>query len=188
MAGRSPKEAVNNFIDPLQQSISCVTREILTFPHIAPKPGAVYQFTLASGREALLKGRTPIAMALSQRFEIVQTDDKEKGPYKTSTREYAYHLFDAERQHVWFHWHPSNGVEMPHLHLGLRPKTEGGIEAAAKFGGVLARKLHLVSSRISVEQVIRFAINEFEVDRLREDWKSVLDANQGKHEKYRSWH
>jgi hypothetical protein len=188
VAGSSPKEAANHFIDPLQQSISCVTKNILTFPRIGPKLGVVYQFTLAYGRETVLKGRTPIAMTLSQQFEIVETAEADKGPFKTSTKEYAYHLYDTDRQYVWFHWHPSNGVKIPHLHLGLNPKTEEGIEVAAKFGGTLARKLHLASSRISVEQVIRFAIREFEVDRLRDDWEAVLDANQGKHEKYRSWH
>jgi hypothetical protein len=188
VAGSSPKEAANNFIDPLQQSISCVTKNILTFPRIGPKVGAVYQLTLAGGRETVLKGRTSISITLSQQFEIVETKEDEKGPIKTSTREYAYHLYDVDRQYVWFHWHPSNGVKTPHLHFGLSPRTTEGVEVAAKFGGTLARKLHLTSSRISVEQVIAFAIREFEVERLRDDWEAILDTNRGKHQKYRSWH
>lgn len=61
----------------------------------------------------------------------------------------------------------------PHLHIGaamLSPRTP-------MFPGAFHKK-HVPTDRVSIERVVRFAIEELDVPPLRRNWSDILDRGQ----------
>lgn len=78
---------------------------------------------------------------------------------------YEYGLHEAERDVVTYHWHPVglSPVRYPHLHIGGRTSPTD------------LSKVHLVTGRVGLVEVVRMAITELGVEPLRRDWEDVLD-------------
>src|SRR4029450_7233273 len=94
MAGRTPAEAVNNFLAPLQRVLSCVTREVLSVGggyHISDRPHVL----LFQNKPVLLGSDRRIALRLIQQYRIVEGEEQ-RGPWKVSTVAYYYTLRTVE--------------------------------------------------------------------------------------------
>lgn len=92
---------------------------------------------------------------------------------------YFYHLYAGdENELIAFHWHPGrkSQPDFPHLHVTSRP---GPVR--------IERKHHVPTGYVSLQAVIRFAIEELGVRPRRPDWGQVLDAGQSEFEARRSW-
>ena len=65
-----------------------------------------------------------------------------------------------------YHWHPRgrSPIVAPHLHVG----------ADIQIGQRLLSKVHLPTGAIRLQDVIRLAITELDVEPLRDDWEQVL--------------
>jgi hypothetical protein len=181
LAGKSAAEAVNNFIGPLQTALACVTQDVLQVAggyHISATPHAV---TLSRGQAVPLRGETGVHLRLTQQYRVVEDPDLgERAPFKCSTAAYHYALEDPEeRELLAFHWHPQgrSSVTWPHIHIG----------EAAELGWDGLQGAHVPSGRISIEEVLRFAIAELGVEALRPDWPEVLETTQGQYEIWRTW-
>ena len=108
------------------------------------------------------------------RFNIRQAKGK-RGPWKVSTSAYYYGIKDGEgREILAYHWHPGIGSTYPHLHF------HSGT-------GKLLTKAHIPTRRISLEEVLRFTIEELGVKPLRSNWKEILALTQKRYESFRSW-
>jgi hypothetical protein len=123
MAGRTPPEAVNNFLTPLQRALSCVTNAVLLVGggyHVSTRPHVL----LFQDNPVLLGHDRRFALKLIQQYRIVE-DEEPRGPWKVSTVAYYYTVETPETstappQEVFgYHWHPQerNAVTYPHLHL-----------------------------------------------------------------------
>jgi hypothetical protein len=93
MAGRTPREAVHNFVTPLQQAISCVTGEILTveggyYPSPTPHKLALSTSPAALGRDKRF------ALTIAQEYLVV-TATEPHAPWKVQTVAYLYTVYDA---------------------------------------------------------------------------------------------
>lgn len=124
--------------------------------------------------------RGVVWLHLGMRYEIIRTDEVDRGPWKVRTHSYTYTLTTAdETEALAFHWHPeSSGVSWPHLHVGkvnLAPN------------GVVTHKQHIPTERISVEAIVRFCIGELDVSPQRDDWKSILHESEERFRMWRSW-
>jgi hypothetical protein len=178
LAGKSPPEAVQNFLDPLRLALSCVTRDVLQVSgyHVADVPHAV---TLGRGLPVRLGGDSRLSLTVTHNYRIIE-DPGPRGPYKCSTTSYVYALDDDQSKEVIsYQWHPSgrSHVTWPHLHLGAGAHVERHDLSAA----------HLPTGRISIEEMLRLAIDELGVEPLRADWRDVMDTSQVAHEKWRTW-
>lgn len=178
MAGRTPHEAVREFVRPLQLALSCVTSEVLRAGgyHVADEPHAL---TLERGLPVRLRGEGRLSLTLDHHFRIVE-DPGARGPYKCSTTSYLYGLDDPDgREVLSYQWHPGgrSPVTWPHLHLG----------AAAEVGRSELARAHLPTGRVSIEELLRLAITELGVEPLRDDWREVLERTQGAYETWRTW-
>jgi hypothetical protein len=92
-------------------------------------------------------------------YEIIRTDDPVRGPWRVSTRAYAYEMQTSGRELVWsYHWHPQSTVSNPHAHLGHTQLAEDA---------VLSDKAHHPTGRVSLESVIRTCITEYGVEPLK---------------------
>lgn len=177
MAGRTPREALAAFIDPLQRALSCVTRANIVYR--PPRPGHVQVLGVSEEpiRLQATAGRRAPALYVEQQYEVVEAPG-ERGPWKISTRAYRYRIDSAARAElVLWHWHPTDREERshreprPHLH--------------AQVGEL--RGLHLLTGRVGLESVIRVLLNELGVRPRRDDWQDVLDATEAVFEQWRTW-
>lgn len=142
---------------------------------------------LNNGDPLRLRTVAPPAIQLSfgQRFEIVRGESIPDGPYRVHTREYWYQFsLEDDRELFAFHWTPDTTDPRqrrhPHLHVGaalLLPESP-------IFPGAL-NKRHIPTGRVSIESIVRFAIEELGVEPLIETWRDVLDRGEQQFNAYR---
>jgi hypothetical protein len=180
LAGRTPHQAVENFLDPLRRSLARVTRaNLIVTPggHVPmPDPHAA---TLSGEGPVGLGKDARIAMLMSIQYRIVEAEG-ERGPWKTTVAQYEYSLVQKGKEVLGFHWHPeSRGrVTWPHVHVGT---------VALARRGALNRRIHIPTGRVAVEDVLRLAIIDLGVESLRDDWETVFRQTQDVFERWRTW-
>lgn len=183
----TPATAVRRHLAPFNAAIRCIEHGTLVASrerdYVAGKESSIL---LNNGDSLPLRtALPPLYFSLGQRFEIVRDDDIEDGPYRVHTREYWYRFeLDDDVELLAFHWTPEAQDDRqrryPHLHIGssvLKPDTP-------ILPGEL-HKRHIPTGRVSVESVIRFAIEELGVHPLIQDWRDVLDQGQAQFDGYR---
>lgn len=181
MPGRTPQEAVQAFLEPLQDIISCVAHAKITLsPDGRHKIGRVHGMTLNNGTPVALKGSPRLLLRIQMQYEIVPLPaDDERGKWKVSTRAYNYELQTDDYRAVFsYHWHPTSRVVRPHIHIGTSQLAKDA---------VLTHKHHMATDRVSLESVVRVCIEEAGVEPLRPDWDQVLTIREGNFELYRRW-
>lgn len=176
----TPHAARQRYTQFLQGPLSCISRAVWSVgPAIR---GEVDEWLLLLPKDepiALQRSKSPAGLRLyaAQRFVTV-ADPRAPGEFKTTTREYIYKLLDRNRSLVEWHWHPRQRPE-PHLH--------------SKFGeslsawGEEAERLHLPTSRVPFEEVVRFLITDVSVRPLRDDWETVLEEALAAFRRWRTW-
>jgi hypothetical protein len=168
--------ARTRYLHFLQLSLSCVSKAVWV---TADRPYADGQMSLTCSEDPIrLRPRSSGAMFLTanQYYHYV-ADPRYEGEWKVSTDGYAYVLRTSEagRPVFQWHWHPESGLGACHLHVGAEhPEIDA------------LHKLHLPTGRVSLEEVLRFAIEHFDVER-RDDWDAVLGESQSRHEMFRTW-
>jgi hypothetical protein len=142
MAGRSPAEAVNAYVESLKRAVSCVTRGVLNVGgyHATDDP---LLLALGPGRQELTRG---FGLTLLQRYVVVEAEG-DRGPWKCSSTAYEYALDDPDgREIIAYHWHPAarSWEAHPHAHLG----------PGAQIAHPGLVKAHLPTNRISAEDFL----------------------------------
>ncbi len=101
--------------------MSCLANDVLIVSpggrHASRK---VHSLTLANGP---INITDELTLDLSPMYEIIQTDEPGKGPYKVSTRAYDYAVRDGGgRVQASYHWHPlgRSSYTDPHFHVPLQ--------------------------------------------------------------------
>lgn len=185
MPGRSPAEAVTNFLDPIQRAISCVTRApLIISPGGRGVLGRVHSLTWDEAEPVRVRGPEDdvLTLDLSIQYEIVHIpQDRHRGPYKVSTRGYMHSLQTIDGAEVIaFHWHPDgkSDVQDPHMHIGSTQLNPAG---------VITKKHHIPGRRMSVEEVLRYCIEQVGVEPLRPDWKPVLADSEDLFRLWATW-
>ncbi len=181
MAARTPAEAVNNFLGPLQRVISCVTQAQLNVKGgYYPTTDEPHALVLADGLPQKLPGETDLSLVVKQFYYVIRVEEPDRGPWRVSTAEYNYNLRDADNRVVLaFHWHPAERFKVRHPHLHL--------DQGARLGHEDLHRTHIPTGRISIEEVIRFVITELRVEPLRGDWEKVLSEAESARQSWRTW-
>lgn len=180
MPGRNPREAIDAFLEPLKDTVSCVAHAKITLSRDGRGGrGKVHALTLNKDVPVKLKCRPVLMLRIGMQYEIVRTEDPGRPPWRVSTRAYAYEMQTASGELVWsYHWHPASAVTNPHAHLGHTQLAEDA---------VLSQKAHHPTGRVSLESVIRACITEYGVTPERDDWDKTLALREGDFQIYRSW-
>jgi hypothetical protein len=178
MAGKTPREAVQNFQTPLQQALSCVTNAVLLTPRTRHSD-TLNILALSEGPAPLGRDRR-YALRFLQHYRVIEYEGP-RGPWKVNTVAYYYTLLEASSQQeiLGYHWHPRgrSPVTYPHLHL----------HRGAGVGQHRIQEAHLPTGRIAIEDVLRLAIEHFSVQPLRPDWEAILSDTQDPFETWRTW-
>jgi hypothetical protein len=170
VAGRTPREAVRNFVDTLQRALACVT------PTVVDVGGGYYpaeephRLTLRAGEPVRLRGVARISLSVRMRYRIVEAPGP-GGPWNVNIVAYQHALWDRDgREIVAYHWHPDgeSDVITPHVHLG----------AGAAVGHAGLRDAHLPSGLVTLDDVLRLALVNLGAEPLRRDWREVLEASR----------
>lgn len=174
---RTRAAANSRYRKHLQRALSCLDASAQWYT--APTSGETLALLIRPQAVPLrLDGGRRLHFGASQLFRIVD-DDRFPGEFKVSTQAYVYSLTpDAEQRGklLNWHWHPQTRPA-PHLH----------VHADAESLPLLGR-LHLPSSRVSFEAVVRFLLTDLGAPPAREDAAAVLDDTEGRFVRYRTWH
>jgi hypothetical protein len=150
--GRTPREAVKAYLQPLQQNIAIVCHGVLRLNNY----DRLNELSVLTVEPVRLNGRPDLYLSFTQQYKIIE--DSENGPYRVKTLYYSYAVeTEAAQEIVGYHWHPGgvSPVKFPHLHLG--PAALIGREE-------LSRKAHLPTGRIAFEDVVEFLVATFAVE------------------------
>ena len=126
-----------------------------------------------------LNNREPAAITRDLLLQVFFVVDVGVGGHRTdrdfssSIIGYSYMvLHQPNIEVVAYHWHPESaeGAADPHVHFGpasARP------DSAVRPGEL--HKVHFPTGFVTLEDVIRLLIEEFNVEPRRSDWREVLD-------------
>jgi hypothetical protein len=174
--GKTPREAVKAYLDPLQKNAAIVCKGVLRVNNYDILD-VVSVLTLTDS--APLSGRADLLLSIVQQYKIIR--DPENGPYRVTTRYYKYAVETEDSLEIFgYHWHPegSSPVVFPHLHIG----PGAGIGKSE-----LTCKAHFPTGRVAFEDVIQFLIDEFDVQPDRALWQELSDKTKALFTKHKSW-
>ena len=178
MSGRTPADAVHNFLDPVRDALSCIVVPALQVGggyHQSPEP---HVMLLAGGEPVPLKGPRKLALTVHHHYRVVEAEG-ELGPFKVRSAAYIYAVDDASGDEVVsYHWHPLTTPDITFAHLHFR-------RVADEYQELLHG--HFPTGRVSIERLVRFLIVELAVEPVRGDWQTVLDRTNTIFERYRTW-
>jgi hypothetical protein len=126
-----------------------------------------------SERWTKLAGTHKLELSFLHTYTVAPTHDG----WAVRSTAYRYQVRDdEEREIIAYHWHPGLGVDYPH------------VQFKSLSAPVDLRKSHIPTGRISFEAVVRFLVDELEVEPIRDDdWRTMLDRNEEMFDRQRTW-
>lgn len=156
--------------------IGCVSTRWLIASNYAPynldEPRAI----LFGGEDSLpVRCRDDLILDVAHYFRVAEAAG-DAGPYRCQTIGYAYDFRHIDGPSVLaFHYHPESTVTTAHAHTSQYTAP------------VNLSKVHIPTGRTTLEAVIRLAIEEFDTEPLRSDWKQVLQESEDAFNTFREW-
>jgi hypothetical protein len=192
LAGASPEEAVDAFLERIRAALACIVDGTAFGSGYAE--GIEHSLTLyVTGQSAPNVARLTthggvgeLRFRFAHLYTVVQApDDAQRGPspYVVSTSFYQYTILDYEENEVVvYDWAPegTSPVQTPHVHVPiagstvLRQRHRSPLETQKTYLG----NLHFPTGRIVLEDIIELLIREFRVDPRRDDWEAILKHNR----------
>ncbi len=189
MPGRKESEARKAYRDPIANALKCVAdgsrHPFCPYGSVSKGDELLETFALDRGQLVSLGGPRGTRLQVVQNLMPLWVEDSKH--WRMTTREYIYFLATKDVEIAW-HWHPLTSPRegdpsvRPHAHVQLPEGT-----ASAKARKAIS-KLHIPSGRVTVEQVVRYIIEECEVEPLHDDWDQILSAGHDLHVEHRTWH
>jgi hypothetical protein len=169
MPGRTPHEAFEAFITPIERASSCLgSVKVKVSPGGSTAPNMEHAWSL-NGIERVYDPR--LALRGEHGYTIISDDRPGRGPWRVRTLQYRYRLAVPEHDVFRLHWHPNgrSPVTYPHLHAALEPKERmpGSLDA------------HLTTGRMTLEDALRWAF-ELGMPAARDDWPKRLAQEAGR--------
>jgi hypothetical protein len=183
LPGRNPREAVDAFLEPLRDALSCIARVKITLsPGGYGLRGKTHALTVNDDKPIKLRypPKTPVLMLrVCMQYEVVPNDQVGQESWRVSTRGYDYELQSSSGELIWsYHWHPGTRVQRPHIHVGRTQLAEDA---------VMSSKAHHPTDRVSLESIVRACITEYGAEPLKDDWDKTLALREGLFKLYRRW-
>jgi hypothetical protein len=165
MPGRTPTEAYFQFIEPMQRALNfiAVGRLLLSRPFGSSVGGRLIDTSFNEAEPAPIGGANIGRLYLRAACRCrIDTELSTPRSYQCRLVGYSYGFLNAEgRDLLTFHWNSNaTGAErsFPHLHIGA-PVSSGSTLIPERL-----HKLHIPTGVIPVGALVRFAIEELEID------------------------
>jgi hypothetical protein len=190
LAGASPEEAVDAFLELIRDTLACIIdgtafgsgyaegieHSLTLYVTGQPEPNVARLRTDGAAGE--------LRFRFAHLYNVVHVpDDAQRGPYEVSTSFYQYAILDfGENEVVIYDWapHGRSPVRTPHLHVPmagsavLQQRQGSPLENQKTYLG----SLHFPTGRIFLEDIVELLIREFRVDPRRDDWEEILEENR----------
>ena len=171
MAGKTPREAADNFVNFLKETLSCISSQYVTAYQQSDKLFKIYYepYAVVGTKEG-----KEFCLSVTQIFRVMPHPDLER-QFKARTQEYSYRLLAGPGENteiLAYHWHPQKpGVNYPHLHLRLYPR------------------IHFPSSRVCLEDFVSLLIRDYAVrpQKSHSECREILMRNKKAFEKMATW-
>lgn len=189
MPGRTPRAAIEAFMEPLRAASACITMTQWVCSPIKGQPeGEIHSVTLNRGDPVSFKiPDDRILLEASIKFTVIRQERDVFGQpvgssdrFKVSTRGYKYTVKSSDdAEQIAWHWHPggASDARFPHAHIGT---------AALNPDALLTRRDHLRTGRMSFESVV-FNVIQWGVTPRNLNYEEILEANQAAFDKWKSW-
>ncbi|MFN8194215.1 MAG: hypothetical protein U0R80_08020 [Nocardioidaceae bacterium] len=178
MPGRTPVEAFEAFIEPIQRATSCLgAAKIVPSAGGRAEPGRPHAWSLNGLNGMTFPGGWQFEAQMH--YEIVQRPISRE--WKIATLGYRYHLA-LQGNPLWrLHWHPTvtSSYHLPHLHWNV-PGLAGGAPVA-NMGD------HFPVGRMTYEDAIEWVVTMVGCTPTRTDWRDVLSDSRDLHRRHRTW-
>ncbi len=171
MAGKTPREAADNFVYFLKETLSCLSDHFLNAFQQSSKLYKIYYDPYAT--VSANDGAT-YHLSVTQIFRVMAHPEL-KGQYKARTQEYSYRLLTGageETEILAYHWHPLEpGVSYPHLHIKEAPR------------------IHFPTSRVCLEDFVQLLMRDYDVRPVlpHSEYREILNRNKKAFEKMATW-
>lgn len=177
-------------MEPLRAASSCITMSQWVCSSFKGDPvGETHTVLLNRGDPVGFKiPDNKIFLEASIKFTVARQEKNVLGQpvgtadrYKVSTQGYMYSLSSSEdEEQIAWHWHPSGSsdVEYPHCHIG---------SAALNPSGLIKKKHHLRTGRMTFESVVFNMITQWGVTPRNLNYEEILEENQAIFDKWKSW-
>lgn len=181
MPGASPAAAVESFLRPLREAISCVGGAHFTLtPGARGAVGDTHMWVLNDDEPLVVSPKLQFRACMH--FETLDRGaSRARERFKVSTRGYMYSVLSpAHEELLAAHWHPngSSPFREPHWHVG---------SAALSPSGVFLERAHIPSERITLERIVRMVIEQFGAEPACEDWSDRLERTERDFHEHKSW-
>jgi hypothetical protein len=166
LEARSESEAVRQYTEALQLAVAAFGANVFLIRGAFDVAANAHTLRLTAGASmALLNSAGKHRLAFRPEFYF-RTAQFAGAPrrWTVQTVAYVYRLDDASarRQLVGYHWHPDvQGIPFPHVHV---------LAASAEL-----RRLHIAVGHCTPAHVLTFAMRDFGVQPMRNDWRAALD-------------
>ena len=170
MPGRTPSEAVSNYVEPVQRAVSCVSDSVVSVDggyYVSDTP---HILTLNRGIPVRIGGTLGVWLSFQQYYRIVETEFSDD-TWTVMEAGYEYEILDDDHREILaYHWHPTglSSFASQHLHLGY----------GASIGREELLTAHLPSGYVSAADILRLLIRDFDAIPRRPDWEPILNAFQ----------
>jgi hypothetical protein len=177
LPGRTPRDAVEAYARPIQETLSCLTGAILGYAGGSYASSTAHTLCFRNHPVGRLYG-TELGLFFSQQYSVIQQSSGEQ-EWKVQTRGYMYRLDDENGKEIFsYHWHPDHDYPRhPHMHL----KSGSGVSRRELW------RTHMPTGRVAVESLALYLIDEFGVQSKHEDSRERISRNLEIFERYRSW-
>lgn len=183
MAAETPSEAANEFLSPLRRALSCITGEDLRGGNQPNRP-TVMEFSAADERGFIRLRSEHSALEESNFLEFrfihgyVIAEDAAGWAVHTTQYTYEFQLNNG-LEVVSYHYDPrgTSKVKTPHMHVKSLTRP------------LPLSRAHFPTGRVSIEDVIRFAITELRVRPRHRDgeWQARLVETEEGFKTKRRW-
>lgn len=130
-------------------------------------------------------GMTNLFLGFNHRYRILRNHQATpERAYRVETTYSEYAIYDHnQRGLLVYHWHPhgTSKTTIPHFHVGSAILDTTGHEIGKIFS-----RLHLPSGHVTIADVVRALIEEFDVLPIHARWDETLRACQEAFERQRT--
>ena len=166
MPGRTPAEAVGEYVDTVQRVVSCITDAVVEVGGGYYVSNTPHTLALSERRPARVGGMSRLWLAFRQYYRVIRHDPP-RTMWTVEEVGYRYRIMDDDRREILaYHWHPMGRSSFitQHLHIG-----HGAMLGREEF-----QTAHLPTGRVSLADILRLLIRDFGAVPRRRDWESVL--------------
>jgi hypothetical protein len=190
LAGASPEEAVDAFVDRARSTFDCfLSGTVFGSGYVI---GVEHSLTLYApgqrerniARLTTHDGGGEIIFQFAHIYTVIRLPGEARHSlYEVRTSFYQYRVLDVrEGEIVIYDWAPAgvSPVQTPHMHIPaagsvVLPQRAGSPRATQK---TYLDDLHFPTGHIFLEDIAELLIREFRADSQRDDWEQVLADNR----------